>query len=337
MKVRSAGVKTWFRRPAELVVAAGIVRPGPADPEPEEPDPELEPERSSDPTAARTGVAAEPPLSSDPEWSSVVVPRSTLTCRRAAARGGAAVVVPVVVRTRRRPIHGCFFFVGLLESSSSALGFAFPCGRDGHRSGRRGDRARRAQIDRERQPDGQREARERDENGGETTHALNVAAAVFRIGKARQRSAGIWRNATCITRARAVRERHLAIPALDELRDDREPEPGSRAEPAAVRPPVEALEDARRGPLRGSRVRCRRRRVSRWPFAGRRLDRDVRAGRRVAKRVLDQVVDDMREVGGVGKDERLLAGARPPPSSPLRPREPATARPPPRPPRRDRR
>ena len=123
-----------------------------------------------------------------------------------------------------------------------------------------------------------------------------------------------------------------------ELGHDREPEPGAGPVRAALGAAVEALEDAARARLGGdSRPRCRRRRSPAGSPSRLELDADPGPRRRVADRVLDQVVEDVGDVRGAAQtcppaplaDDELVPGRRPP--------APPSAGPPPARPRRGRR
>src|SRR6185503_3838401 len=181
VKVWSARVKTWFRRRGGLVVPAGIVgaraRIGGA-------GARVRAGAVVGAPAARAGVAAR----------ATVVVRAGVTalCARAAARArgrgrrrGAAVVVPRR-RSRWAVVRpAVVLLAGLLRVVLQRLRVRLALrGLDGDREGRRRDRARRSQIDGQSEPNGERESGDCDENGAQTTHGLNVAARVFRIGKA---------------------------------------------------------------------------------------------------------------------------------------------------------
>ena len=91
----------------------------------EDPDPELEPERSS-----------EPPLSSDPEWSSVLVPPLDPDAPELPLEEEPPWSSPVVVPDEApSDPRLSFFFSDFFESSSSAFGLTFPCVATGTEAG----------------------------------------------------------------------------------------------------------------------------------------------------------------------------------------------------------
>ena len=112
--------------------------------------------------------------------------------------------------------------------------------------------ARRGDVDAERQPDGQREAREGQEEDACSAHGLDASKAFLQewLGAGEESVAGAGKLAR--TRVPGpVQQLDRAVPALGELGDDREPEPGAGARAPPLRAAVEALEDVRRAPPRG--------------------------------------------------------------------------------------